>query len=153
MSMEGSLLVRDCVISTHACFSIFSSIICLSAVTDVIGVVQNVSPTMSIRRKSNNETVPKRDITIADETYASYLSYSLFLQFNHMLNLTLLHMISRKKTVVVSLWNDLATSVGQELLDMADKSPVVAIKALKVTEFQGNENNVILITVEFGLPC
>ncbi|XP_009595034.1 replication protein A 70 kDa DNA-binding subunit B [Nicotiana tomentosiformis] len=77
---------------------------------DVIGVVQSVSPTMSIRRKSNNETVPKRDITIADET---------------------------KKTVVVSLWNDLATNVGQELLDMSDKSPVVAIKSLKVGDFQG----------------
>ncbi|XP_073146550.1 replication protein A 70 kDa DNA-binding subunit B-like [Henckelia pumila] len=77
---------------------------------DVIGVVQNVSPTMSIRRKSNNESVPKRDITIADET---------------------------KKTVVVSLWNDLATNVGQELLDMADKSPIVAIKSLKVGDFQG----------------
>ncbi|XP_073016639.1 replication protein A 70 kDa DNA-binding subunit B-like [Primulina eburnea] len=77
---------------------------------DVIGVVQDVSPTMSIRRKSNNESVPKRDITIADET---------------------------KKTVVVSLWNDLATNVGQELLDIADKSPIVAIKSLKVGDFQG----------------
>ncbi|GER38604.1 replication protein A 70 kDa DNA-binding subunit B [Striga asiatica] len=77
---------------------------------DVIGVVQSVSPTMSIRRKSNNETVPKRDITIADET---------------------------KKTVVVSLWGDHATNVGQELLDMSDKSPVVAIKSLKVGDFQG----------------
>ncbi|KAA8541041.1 hypothetical protein F0562_025004 [Nyssa sinensis] len=77
---------------------------------DVIGVVQNVSPTMSIRRKINNETVPKRDITIADET---------------------------KKTVVVSLWNDLATHVGQELLDIADKSPIVAIKSLRVGDFQG----------------
>ncbi|KAK9684486.1 hypothetical protein RND81_10G213300 [Saponaria officinalis] len=77
---------------------------------DVIGVVQSVSPTMSIRRKSNNEMIPKRDITIADES---------------------------KKTVVVSLWNDHATTLGQELLDMADKSPVVAIKALKVGDFQG----------------
>ncbi|KAL3637902.1 Replication protein A 70 kDa DNA-binding subunit D [Castilleja foliolosa] len=77
---------------------------------DVIGVVQSVSPTMSIRRKSNNEMVPKRDITIADDT---------------------------KKTVVVSLWGDNATNVGQELLDMSDKSPVVAIKSLKVGDFQG----------------
>ncbi|KAB5524796.1 hypothetical protein DKX38_022545 [Salix brachista] len=77
---------------------------------DVIGIVQSVSPTMSIRRKSNNETVPKRDIVVADET---------------------------KKTVVVSLWNDLATTVGQELHDIADKSPVVAIKSLKVGDFQG----------------
>ncbi|KAJ6687911.1 REPLICATION PROTEIN A 70 KDA DNA-BINDING SUBUNIT B-RELATED [Salix koriyanagi] len=77
---------------------------------DVIGIVQSVSPTMSIRRKSNNETVPKRDIVVADET---------------------------KKTVVVSLWNELATTVGQELQDIADKSPVVAIKSLKVGDFQG----------------
>ncbi|KAJ9677604.1 hypothetical protein PVL29_022537 [Vitis rotundifolia] len=77
---------------------------------DVIGVVQSVSPTMSIRRKSNNDVVPKRDITIADKT---------------------------KKTVVVSLWNDHATNVGQELLDNADKFPIVAIKSLKVGDFQG----------------
>ncbi|KAK9278051.1 hypothetical protein L1049_027609 [Liquidambar formosana] len=44
---------------------------------------------------------------------------------------------SLKKTVVVSLWNDLATSIGQELLDNADKSPIVAIKSLKVGDFQG----------------
>ncbi|KAJ0105621.1 hypothetical protein Patl1_18907 [Pistacia atlantica] len=78
---------------------------------DIIGVVQSVSPTMSIRRKSNNEMVPKRDMTVADET---------------------------KRTVVVSLWNDLATNVGQELLDMVDQSPVVAIKSLKVGDFQGS---------------
>ncbi|KAF5809348.1 putative replication factor A protein [Helianthus annuus] len=77
---------------------------------DVIGVVQNVSPTMSIRRKIDNETVPKRDITIADDT---------------------------KKTVVVSLWGGLATDLGQKLLDMADDSPVVAIKSLRVSDFQG----------------
>ncbi|KAM7278594.1 hypothetical protein ACFE04_005728 [Oxalis oulophora] len=77
---------------------------------DIIGVVQNVSSTTSIRRKIDNETIAKRDITIADES---------------------------KKTVVVSLWNDLATDIGQELLDIADKSPIVAIKALKVGDFQG----------------
>ncbi|GAB2209289.1 hypothetical protein Droror1_Dr00026499 [Drosera rotundifolia] len=77
---------------------------------DVIGVVQNVSSTVSIRRKSDNEVIPKRDITIADES---------------------------KKTVVVSLWNDLATTVGQELLDIADRSPVIAIKSLKVGDFSG----------------
>ncbi|XP_010258039.1 PREDICTED: replication protein A 70 kDa DNA-binding subunit B-like [Nelumbo nucifera] len=77
---------------------------------DIIGVVQNVSPTLSVRRKSNNENIPKRDITIADES---------------------------KKTVVVSLWNELATNVGQELLDMAETSPIVALKSLKVGDFQG----------------
>lgn len=35
--------------------------------SDVIGVVQSVSPTMSIRRKSDNEMIPKRDITLVDE--------------------------------------------------------------------------------------
>jgi replication factor A1 len=54
--------------------------------------------------------IPKRDITLADES---------------------------RKTVVVSLWNDLATGIGQELLDMADQSPVIAIKSLKVGDFQG----------------
>jgi len=43
----------------------------------------------------------------------------------------------RKKTVVVSLWNELATTTGEELLDIVDKSPVVAIKSLKVGDFQG----------------
>nr|DAD35050.1 TPA_asm: hypothetical protein HUJ06_005690 [Nelumbo nucifera] len=77
---------------------------------DVIGVFQNVSPTLSVRRKSNNESIPKRDITIADES---------------------------KKTVVVSLWNDLATTAGQKLLDMVDTAPIVAVKCLKVGDFQG----------------
>ncbi|KAK4362300.1 hypothetical protein RND71_017541 [Anisodus tanguticus] len=105
---------------------------------DVIGVVQSVSPTMSIRRKSNNETVPKRDITIADETYVLMLyNYLIDCLLPSMLNLTFVTCCTRKKTVVVSLWNDLATNVGQELLDMADKSPVVAIKSLKVGDFQG----------------
>ncbi|KAH0876975.1 hypothetical protein HID58_064369 [Brassica napus] len=35
--------------------------------SNVIGVVQSVSPTMSIRRKSDNEMIPKRDITLVDE--------------------------------------------------------------------------------------
>ncbi|RDX97660.1 Replication protein A 70 kDa DNA-binding subunit B, partial [Mucuna pruriens] len=92
-------------------YSLAALLLIVSAIiSDVIGVVKNVSSTMSIRRKSDNESIPKRDITIADET---------------------------KKTVVVSLWNDLATNTGQELLDMVDKSPVVAIKSLRVGDFQG----------------
>jgi len=73
---------------------------------------------MSIRRKNDNEMIPKRDITLADET---------------------------KKTVVVSLWNDLATGIGQELLDMADNHPVIAIKSLKVGDFQGKSILFILV--------
>lgn len=41
--------------------------------------------------------------------------------------------------MVVSLWNDLANTIGQELFDIADTSPIVAIKSLKVSDFQGNQ--------------
>lgn len=37
----------------------------------------------------------------------------------------------------MSLWNDLATTTGQELLDLVDTAPVVAIRAVKVGDFQG----------------
>lgn len=47
----------------------------------------------------------------------------------------------RGKTVSVSLWNDLATTTGQELLDMVDSSPIIAIKSLRVSDFQGKLSN------------
>lgn len=34
----------------------------------VIFVLQSVSQSMNIRRKANNETIPKHDITIADDS-------------------------------------------------------------------------------------
>uniref|UniRef100_A0ACD5TVT4 Uncharacterized protein n=1 Tax=Avena sativa TaxID=4498 RepID=A0ACD5TVT4_AVESA len=77
---------------------------------DIIGVVQSVSPTLSIRRKIDNETIPKRDIVVADDS---------------------------NKTVTVTLWNDLATTVGEELLAMVDSAPIIAVKSLKVSDFQG----------------
>ncbi|XWS51231.1 hypothetical protein CRYUN_Cryun12cG0158800 [Craigia yunnanensis] len=77
---------------------------------DIIGVVQSVTSVSNIKRKIDNENIPKRDMTVSDET---------------------------KRTVVVSLWNELANDVGQELFDIADKSPIVAIKSLKVSDFQG----------------
>lgn len=46
-------------------------------IEDVVGIVKNVSSTMSIRRKSNNETVPKRDITIADERSVVSTSFTV----------------------------------------------------------------------------
>ncbi|KAE8681415.1 Replication protein A 70 kDa DNA-binding subunit B [Hibiscus syriacus] len=79
-------------------------------VVDIIGVVQSVTAVSNIKRKIDNENIPKRDMIVADET---------------------------KKTVVVSLWNELANDVGQKLFDLADTSPVVAIKSLKVSDFQG----------------
>ncbi|KAG4155190.1 hypothetical protein ERO13_D03G096700v2 [Gossypium hirsutum] len=77
---------------------------------DIIGVIQSVNPVSNIKRRIDNENIPKRDLIVADET---------------------------KKTVVVSLWNELANNVGQELFDNADKYPIVAIKSLKVGDFQG----------------
>lgn len=56
-----------------------------SARSDVIGVVQTVSPSMSIRRKSNNESIPKRDITIADETYLHNPCHLYLIHFHGML--------------------------------------------------------------------
>jgi len=53
-------------------FRLFGSFILLlivyALISDVIGIVKNVSSTMTIRRKSDNESIPKRDITIADDT-------------------------------------------------------------------------------------
>lgn len=43
----------------------------------------------------------------------------------------------RNKTVTVTLWNDLATTIGEQLLDMVDSAPVIAVKSLKVSDFQG----------------
>ncbi|TVU47936.1 hypothetical protein EJB05_07554 [Eragrostis curvula] len=77
---------------------------------DLVGVVQSVSPTLSVRRKLDDKMIPKRDIVVADDS---------------------------GKTVTVSLWNDLSTTTGQELLDMVDSSPVIAIKSLKVSDYQG----------------
>lgn len=71
--------------------------------------------------------------------------------FNQFLRPYTIDIIFRKKTVVVSLWNDLATNIGQELLDMSDKSPVVAIKSVKVGDFQGTEHNALLISDELDL--
>jgi replication factor A1 len=36
--------------------------------SDIVGVVQSVSPTLSVRRKIDNETIPKRDIVVADDS-------------------------------------------------------------------------------------
>ncbi|CAM6098031.1 unnamed protein product [Calypogeia fissa] len=80
------------------------------ALIDVIGVLQSVGSGTSIRRKSNNEEIPKRELVIADQS---------------------------GKTVQLSLWNGLATDEGAKLLEMANKSPIVAAKAIRVGDYQG----------------
>ena len=37
----------------------------------MIGVVQSVAPLTFIRRKTNNEEVPKREVTIADQRFVN----------------------------------------------------------------------------------
>ena len=43
-------------------------------------------------------------------------------------------------TVLIVAWHnligDLATTVGEELLDMVDSAPIIAVKSLKVSDFQ-----------------
>lgn len=77
MLTEGNLLVRPLqklfFVPFHLAFSLHSvSRSCFYVLpfpfVDIIGVVQNVSTTLSIRRKSDNESIPKRDVIIADES-------------------------------------------------------------------------------------
>lgn len=51
---------------------------------------------------------------------------------------------------MVSLWNDHATNVGQELLDNSDKFPIVAIKSLKVGDFQGTFIYFLQVWYDYG---
>jgi replication factor A1 len=45
------------------------TVVCVTCYTsDIVGVVQSVSPTLSVRRKIDNETIPKRDIVVADDS-------------------------------------------------------------------------------------
>ncbi|KAI3883590.1 hypothetical protein MKX03_016272, partial [Papaver bracteatum] len=108
VSEEGSHIPKE--IFNFVKIDDFGTYVNGQVLVDVIGVLQSVSLTMSIKRKANNENIPKRDITIADDS---------------------------NKTVVFSLWNDLSTTTGQELLDVVDNNPIVAIKCLKVGDFQG----------------
>ncbi|KAG6545076.1 hypothetical protein Mapa_013459 [Marchantia paleacea] len=77
---------------------------------DVIGVVQNVGMNASVRRKITNEEIPKRDITIADES---------------------------NKTVVVTLWNALSTDQGAKVFGMVDEEPIVVFRSVRVSDYQG----------------
>eukprot|EP00250_Pteridium_aquilinum_P034781 c8088_g1_i1 orf=345-2195(-) len=95
---------------------------------DVLGVVQSVSGILSIRRKLNNEEIPKRDVVIADES---------------------------KKTVTVTLWNEAATVEGEKLLDLANESPVVLIRRLRVMEYQGvslSANSTSILQINPDIP-
>lgn len=62
----------------------------------------------------------------------------LFLQVIYLIFLITENAIfCRMKTVTVSLWSDHATNIGQELMEKVDTAPIVALKCLKVGDFQG----------------
>jgi len=95
---------------------------------------------MSVRRRSNIEThIYKRYITIADETlvFSILIHSKRHVLFCNILKLKITAWHCSKKTVVVTSLGDLATNIGEELLDISDKSPVVAIKFVKVWDFWG----------------
>ena len=69
-----------------------------------------MSSILTVRRKSNGDEIPKREVVLADEG---------------------------NKSVVVTLWDQLASGVGAELEQRAGEHPVLAVKQLKVGEYGG----------------
>ncbi|XP_028759424.1 replication protein A 70 kDa DNA-binding subunit A-like [Neltuma alba] len=82
-----------------------------SSVVDVIGVVYSVSPTTSIMRKNGSET-QKRALQLKDMSGCS---------------------------VELTLWGEFCNAEGQRLQNTCDSGafPVLAVKAVRVNEFNG----------------
>ncbi|KAI7845557.1 hypothetical protein COHA_000848 [Chlorella ohadii] len=77
---------------------------------DVIGVVTEVKPLGSVKRKTDQVELSRRDITLVDQGL---------------------------KTVVVTLWGATAEGPGRELEEQADATPVVAISSCRVSSYNG----------------
>ncbi|GAB4813811.1 hypothetical protein N2152v2_000857 [Parachlorella kessleri] len=77
---------------------------------DVIGVVTQVAPLGSVKRKSDSVELSRRDMTLVDQSL---------------------------KTVVVTLWGSAAEVTGLEVEAAAADSPVVAISACRVSSYNG----------------
>jgi len=75
---------------------------------DVVAIVKEVGEVSTIRRKSDNSELTKREITIVDES---------------------------AKTVVLTLWNTLATEQGEKLASMTN--PVIAVRSVRVGDYAG----------------
>ena len=78
------------------------------ASVDVVAIVTSVGELGSVRRKSDNAEIQRRDVVLLDET---------------------------KKTVSLTLWNQLAVEQGEQLATM--DAPVVALRGLLVTDYNG----------------
>ena len=75
---------------------------------DVLAVVTSVGELGSVRRKSDNAEIQRRDVVLLDET---------------------------KRTVSLTLWNSLAVEQGEQLANMT--APIIAVRGLRVTDYNG----------------
>lgn len=75
---------------------------------DVCAVVKEVGELSTIRRKSDNTELTKRELVLVDDSL---------------------------KTVRLTLWNTLASEQGEELASM--KNPVIAIRSVRVGDYEG----------------
>jgi len=75
---------------------------------DVLAVVQTVGELGAVRRKSDNEEIQRRDVTLVDDT---------------------------GKSISLTLWNALAVEQGEQLSQMTN--PIIAVRGLRVTDYNG----------------
>ncbi len=125
---------------------------------DVIGVVTEVKPLGSVKRKTDQVELSRRDITLVDQGCAAgggcgdpgdarcadnhavpqlagwvlcvHAMPGDFCSHAHIPCCSL-------KTVVVTLWGATAEGPGRELEEQADAAPVVAISSCRVSSYNG----------------
>ncbi|KAJ8452435.1 hypothetical protein Cgig2_000024 [Carnegiea gigantea] len=86
-------------------------------IADVLGVVLFVEPLRTIYaqddRKEGGREVPVREIVMADQSYKG------------------------KETLIISVYNDLATGTCEELISMVESFSVIGLTALKISHHTG----------------
>lgn len=80
------------------------------ASVDLLGVLTGCQPLGSIKRKTDQTELNRRDITLVD---------------------------SSRRQVTVTLWGDLATGVGAELEAQQASRPIVSVSAVRVGDYNG----------------
>ena len=77
---------------------------------DVLGVVANVAPLGSVKRKSDNSELTRRDLTIFDNS---------------------------GRSVQVTLWQNLASNEGAELDKLQTECPIIALHGVRANDYNG----------------
>lgn len=77
---------------------------------DIVGVVMDVKPLGSVKRKTDQVELSRRDITLVDQSL---------------------------KTVVLTMWGNAAEAAGREIEELVQQAPVVAITACRVSSYNG----------------